>query len=271
MLKKIIILLFLLLNIPCISIAEGDSAGILVTPTRIQIDGRDRTSSVFIVNNGQKAGNYSVEIVNRRMDDDGKFSDVKDDKLDNELFADDLVRISPRRFRLEPKGYQNIRILVRKPADLKDGEYRSHLRLSIVPDDSDTQNMKVTNDGDENGDFSVAIKAKYSVNIPLIIRHGDLKADINISDMSVYKNANGKYEVSFIINRTGSRSAYGDITINDVNGELKKLGGISVYYPNNKRHLKILLDGDRNPVGSIQVIYKERDKNGLIAMAEKKL
>ena len=43
------------------------------------------------------------------------------------LSAADLVRYSPRQVELAPGEVQTVRIQIRKPEGLKDGEYHSHL------------------------------------------------------------------------------------------------------------------------------------------------
>lgn len=264
-LKLFVVISFIFVVCTSDSYAQQEGRpGLLVTPTRIVLEGRNRSTSVSLANNGNATAKYKVDLVEKRMNEDGSIVDV-DKPMAGELSAKDIIRISPRRFTMEPNGHQNIRILVRKPENLPAGEYRSHLNIAIVPDEDPQEAKKQT--GEES--LSILIKANFGVTIPVIIRHGDLSASGKINNISMVKEEGKQYAV-FSVLREGNKSLYGDINIKYTNTEgkefiLKSLGGIAVYAPNKKRDFKILLDipeGVKIGKGKIEVSYKEKEKEG---------
>lgn len=250
---------------------EEGKAGILVTPTRVVLEGKNRSASISLANNGNKEGNYKLEFVNKRMTESGGIVNA-DKAMEGELFADDILRISPRRVFLKPGDHQNIRILLRKPKDLPDGEYRTHLNFILAPDDDLTQreqdNKQKKNEQDST--LTISIRANFGVTIPVIVRNGNLSVAADMSDISLSKGEDGKPKILFTVNRNGGKSLYGDIKIIHMasGGKetmLKSLGGLAVYTPNKKRKFDIPLDLPdivdlKN--GRIDIIYQEKAEDG---------
>lgn len=237
--------------------------GLLVTPTRVILEGRNRSASVSIANNGNKVGSYRISLVNRRMSEDGSIS-VAEDVTEDDMFADQILRISPRRVTIEPGGHQSVRILARKPKDLPDGEYRSHLRFMVLPDE--TVSERERENSPEEG-LQIAIKANFGITIPVIIRHGNLDVSSDISDISLSKIEDVDY-LNFNISRNGEKSLYGDIEIKHIDNKgeetiIKTMGGLAVYTPNKVRQFKIPVETKANlKKGTIIVTYREKEKDG---------
>lgn len=267
------VLLILLLQFVFIypAYAQESGPGLLVTPTRAVMEGKTRSVAISLANNGNQPGTYMLSLVNKRMKEDGSLEDIKDhkDAKEGELFADDLLRISPRRVELNPGEHQRIRILARKPKDLADGEYRSHLYVLLSPPSNDD-----TGPSEADKKLSIKIQANFGVTIPVILRQGELVESGSISDIKLF-DKEGQKQVSFYINRSGTKSVYGDLRVNYKKaggGEyvLKNLGGLAVYTPNERRLVSMALDipdGLKIDKGTIEVTYtkKEDDGGGLIA------
>ena len=257
-----------------VAIAQ-EKPGLLITPTRVMIEGRNRSGAVSVANNGNVEGTYAISIVNRRMKEDGTIVQV-DEPIEGEKFADQMLRISPRRITLKPGEHQNIRILARKPAELEDGEYRSHMNFKIVSDEISEREKK--NEQQEDS-LTINIKANFGVTIPVIIRHGETSASSQINNVKLVSNEDNSKSVKFDINRLGNRSIYGNILVLYKNKEgkeyiLKSLGGLAVYTPNEKRAFNIKLDvpdGVSINSGTLEVQYKEKAKQGGKVLASKKI
>ncbi len=118
------------LTAPAIALAESI---LQVLPTRVVLEGPKRSMTVTLINRGDQDGNYRMFFRNIRANDNGEFSEVKE-AIEGELFADNMVRFSPRRITVPARSKQSIRVLLRKPPGLDTGEYRSHLMtLSTMP------------------------------------------------------------------------------------------------------------------------------------------
>ena len=231
------------------------AGGLLVAPTRLVFEGRTRAAYITLVNRGTERTTYRISVVERRMLEDGLF-EVAEEAQPGELFATDLIRYAPRRVVLEPKVPQTIRILVRKPRDLPAGEYRSHLRFLTIPDASIEQpadSPHIPGDG-----ISVRIRAVFGVTIPVIVRHGDIDADIAITDAEFQpagENAAGPVAgpvLTVRFARSGEKSVYGDVkvTLLGEDGEEQTIGlvrGMAVYSPNPSRTVRVPIDPNLAP------------------------
>jgi len=81
-----------------------------------------------------------------------------------------MVQFSPKRATLAPQEWQTVRVMVRKPKDLPEGEYRAQLKVSPVPGE------KTPNPQGNSENIAINIDIVFHVSIPIIIRHGKLDA-----------------------------------------------------------------------------------------------
>lgn len=255
--------------------AEG-RPGILVTPTRVVLEGRKRSEEISIANNGTTTGFYTISLNNKRMLEDGVLEKAEAPKED-EKFADKLIRISPRRVTLAPGEHQTIRLLVRKPSGLEEGEYRSHLTISASPQ-TDAEKKAQQEESNKDEALSIQIKANFGVSLPIIIRHGTLEAAANIEKLTTYYGEEDKkYHVNVTIARSGKRSLYGDLRITHTAKDgtktvLKNMLGVAIYTPNTKRVFDIVLDNTENVSlnsGVIEVEYSAKKDAGGALLAKK--
>lgn len=233
-----------------------------LTRTRVVLEGRDLNSSLTIVNTGTAAGTFRVELLNKRMTDDGKLV-AAGEPAPEDRFADALLRISPRRVVLEPGESQLLRILARIPPELAPGEYRSHLRVSLLPPDDPAESDSSA--GQEQ--LRIALRSEIGFNIPVIVRHGDLDASLSLSGLAFAPGEDGIPRLSFTLHREGTRSVYGDLEVEFTSSQgrkhvVKKMGGIAVYTPNTMRRFSLALDvpdGVTVAHGTLTVTYREGD------------
>lgn len=223
--------------------APGD---LLISPVRVVLEGRQRSAELTLVNRGEEAMTYRVEFENRRMLEDGRFEAVAEAR-EGELFADSMIRYAPRRITLEPGSPQTIRVLLRKPSDLAEGEYRSHLLFRAVPEASDSNSIEsLTDEGGQ--ELSIRLIPVYGVTIPVIVRQGDLNAQVKIADAKVMP-AEGQKEprLSILLERQGARSVYGNVAVRfagspEDEGLIGLIRGLAVYTPNKSRRVELPLD-----------------------------
>jgi P pilus assembly chaperone PapD len=253
---KYIYLALLLIIVPNTSYSQA----IVLNPNRIVFEGKDRKAQLTVNNPSDEEQTYRIQVLKKRMLENGKIVDL-DEPLEDEKFANKLIRYSPRTFTVPPKSSQVVRVSLRKPKDLEEGEYRSHMRVGVVP----KAKPPSINSDDK---VSINIQVNYGITIPLIVRHGDLDYKVSIGDTSVSKDEKGGYVLNTEFNREGSSSVYGDISILHKNSAgdtnvLKFLPGISVFYPTPKRTFSLPLTIPENvdiSSGSILVKYVPRDK-----------
>lgn len=248
-------------------------ANLLVYPTRLVFEGPQRAAQMDLNNTGNETATYRISLVNRRMSDTGEFTAVES-AGPGELFADGLVRFSPRQVVLPPGATQTVRVSVRKPADLSEGEYRSHLHFERVPDATGSENVE---NAGTPGELGVRLRMLVGVSIPVIVRHGATSAAVNLSGLALNRPAaGGQPSLSFILGRTGSRSVYGDLgaTFTPSGGTEQQIGkaaGVAVYTPNALRRGQLELHppaGVPLSRGTLRLTYRERPEAGGKVLAE---
>jgi len=262
-----------------LSAAQPALAGLMLYPTRVVLESKARSAQVELINNGNKPETYRIGIVNRRMTETGEIVAV-DKPQTGELFAADMLRYSPRQVTLQPGKSQTVRIMVRKPAGLAAGEYRSHLQFDRVADPEGAANLENLAKP-EKGEISIVLQALVGVSIPVIVRHGETRVTATLTDLALEPEPGKDNEqlLSFTIKRDGTRSVYGDLvaTFTPAGGsplEVAKISGVAVYVPNALRKNKLpikLPKGVTLTKGSLTLRYLDRPEAGGKVMAEAKL
>jgi hypothetical protein len=222
--------------------------GFVLTPTRIVFEGRRRAATLTLANTGTSPATYRVTLVRMRMSMIGKIAPV-DAPQAGEAFADTLVRYSPRQFEVAPRSSQVVRIQLRKPVDLPEGEYRSHLLIQEMPRPAGSAETSPTDDPSEPG-VQVRLTPVFGTAIPVIVRHGNVAAGVSFADFYFRPalSAQDRPSVSFAVVRTGNRSVYGDLECVSLSDPRKprvvgRMRGIAVYTPNSERWVGIPLEG----------------------------
>ncbi|TNF91324.1 MAG: molecular chaperone [Gammaproteobacteria bacterium] len=221
------------------------ATNLMVTPTRVVFEQRDRTAQVTLVNRGSETGDFRISFIRQDMTEAGNFEPVPEDE--DGLFADKMVRFSPRQVRLPPGQSQVIRLMLRKPRDLADGEYRSHMLFQALPPPTSSSVENVAKNLPED-EIKIELIPIVGVSIPVIVRHGKLDSEITLSDARILSNAaaEGSPAIAVTINRDGNRSAYGDLraTFTPSDGDpivVAQANGVAVYANIDKRRFQMPL------------------------------
>ena len=204
------------------AMAAGD---LLVAPTRVVLEG-PRGTEVFLNNVGQETATYRISVVLKRMLASGDLEDVATEAANvREQATLNMISYAPRRVTLPPNQPQAIRISVRPPADLADGEYRAHILFRAIPD-TVAPAAAVPARG-----VSISLTPIYGVTIPIIVRKGSLKATAAISDAHMLRDTKDGPALAFTLSRSGDRSTYGRIRVTKpgVGKPLFEARGIAVY------------------------------------------
>jgi len=250
-------------------------SNLLVTPTRVVFEGRERSAQVTLLNQGTASGNFRITFIRQNMTEDGSFVPVKEGETGK--FSDEMIRYSPRQVTLEPGQPQVIRLLLRKPRNLEEGEYRSHMLFQALPNPKESNVEQLRKKGNKDG-ITVELLPIVGISIPVIIRHGKLSSSVTLSDVKVTRpeNNNGKPGLSLLMSRTGNASVYGDfkVVFTSQGKEPIIVGqvvGVAVYTPNPSRRFLIPLQlppDFKLANGEVHVMFTESGKSeetGLLA------
>ena len=162
---------------------------------RIYLDDNQRDSTFLLSNSEATSQECNLFLHHYNYNDQGKLFEYEDQQVPKNS-AKDWLRFSPKHFILTPTNSQKVRFSLRRKVKAKAAEYRSFLVVDCgVEKKNTTQHL-------------VNIKPKLIHNVPIIVRVGKLKVDVEFSDITVNNDV-----VKFKLKRKGNRSIYGDIAL----------------------------------------------------------
>lgn len=237
--------------------AQGD---LLVAPTRVVLDGA-RGTQVILSNIGSEEATYRIGLELRRMTEEGRLVPVeKIDADDKEEAALGMIRYAPRRIALPPGQPQAVRLAARPGADLPDGEYRVHMSFKAIP-----RPQEVTEEDTQADGVSFRLIPIYGITIPVIVRHGQVEAQVALTQPSIIQGEDGP-ELAMTIERSGESSIYGSLrAVKPGLGEpIDLAGGIAVYPEIGTRQVRIKLTEEQAARlrGRVRMEYRELEENG---------
>ena len=247
-------------------------AELMLNPTRVVIGKNQRAAQVELINDGGEVASYRISIVNRRMSESGKFTTI-DTPGPGEQFAGPMLTFSPRQVTLEPGTAQVVRLMVRKPEGLAEGEYRSHLQFEKLPE------PKAADSATADQHIGVVLTTLIGASIPVIVRHGATAATAALTQLALAPPAAGREaQLAFRIERSGNASVYGDLAASFIasggTGTELLLGsasGVAVYSPNPFRQAALVLQAPAGAVlahGRLHLTLRERPEAGGKLLAE---
>lgn len=240
------------------ALAQGD---LLVAPTRIVINNAG-SAEVVLSNIGTQPATYRISAELRRMGEDGDFTEVAEaDANATEKAALGMISFAPRRITLLPGQPQAVRISIRPPEGLPDGEYRVHLNFRATP-------PAVQADPAEAGAPATGVTIKlipvYGITIPVFVRRGRLDVSASLANPQLIRSASGAF-VELDVNRTGARSVYGELIGKAADGTvLFDLRGVAVYPEVGTRKVRAPVPSEllAKARGRVTIEYRELPENG---------
>ena len=267
-----VLLLALAALLPLPALAE-----LMLNPTRVVFAKNQRAAQVELINDSMEVASYRISIVNRRMSETGEFITI-DTPGPGQQFAGPMLTFSPRQVTLQPGTAQVVRLMVRKPEGLAEGEYRSHLQFEKL----DAEAPAAATSGAESGSVSgqnigVVLKTLIGASIPVIVRHGASAASATLTQLDLAPAAPGKArQLAFRIERSGNASVYGDLAASftphgGAELQLASASGVAVYTPNEFRQAALALKAPPGMAlahGQLRLTLRERPEAGGKLLAE---
>ena len=248
--------------------AQGN---LIIHPKRIVFDGKKKIEKLVLSNSGKDSAVYNISFIEYKMNEDGELLSVEKEE-ENLRFATPYVRLYPRIVKLGPNESQILKVQMYNTEHIADGEYRSHLYFRA---EQEKTALGTATEAKE-ALVSVKLEAIFGISIACIIRKGEDKTYLSISDISYSKSKDQENFLAFKLNRTGNMSAYGDFVITYVtpNGRLYEVGtvkGIGLYLPGTARTMKVTLNTPSNvdfKGGSFKVVFTENESKKILAEAD---
>ncbi|MGH1456976.1 MAG: hypothetical protein ACRBDI_09365 [Alphaproteobacteria bacterium] len=183
---------------------HNSSASILITPTQVVLEDRDRFAVVTLVNNGREVKSYEIGWKAMEMiGGNGGYKDAEYGEGDFDLSQ--YIVFSPRRVTLVPGAKQKIRLALRRPESIPDGDYHTHLMFKSLPNVVDDTLVALEKD---HAEASVRINVNYT--IPVVLRVGQADYSASIGQMEMVRNTqSGALEAKIPVVRDGKYSVLG--------------------------------------------------------------
>ncbi len=216
--------------------AAGD---LLVAPTRVIFERAARTADVTLTNIGEVAATYRISLEIKRMTADGQLVDIAEPNEIDKL-TQNMIRFAPRKILLTPSQPQQIRLSLRKPENLADGEYRVHMLFRAIPEEGIEQ-LAAQNAPTQA--ISIQLRPIYGITIPIFVRQGNIDSRPAIKSVE-QKLVDGRPMLAVTLTRDGQKSIYGALKITQA-GAKQPVGyirGVAVYPEVTSRTVLVPID-----------------------------
>lgn len=231
-------------------------ASLMISPTRLAFEERDRAAHITIINTSDETKTYRLDLVDIMQTEQGGIkSELAPEDRAKIFSAKDMIRFSPRQVTLGAGETQRVRLSVRKPANLPEGEYRSHLSITELPPPERVDNQD---------NVQIRLHILMSFTIPVFIRNGDVNVSAKIQSprllLPTHEDKNAYLALDLA--RTGNYSTFGSIKVEwrpnqqSAYTELTFLNSVAVYREISKReNIKIRLEPGQVKQGWYRVSY----------------
>lgn len=209
-------------------------ADLLISPTRVAFLERDRTHQVTLINNGTERRTYRIEWVEQTLLPAGGY---KQEVPEGFKSASPFLRYSPKQVSLGPGERQIIKLLLRKPQDFADGEYRSHLKFVALPPESEIEQV--------TAGIAMKLDAFLSYSIPIVIRQGSVDRLPNIEQVNFFRDSNNKAQIRVDMKKDVSVGFVGNViasfkTSDGNETEIARLNSVNFFHEQNARQLQLV-------------------------------
>ena len=222
-----------------ICMSQSVNANLLVSPTRLAFEGKDRVKDLILINVTETTRSYRIEWQENTTDERGEYSVIVPSDLS--FAASNFIRYSPRQVTLKPGERQIIKLMLRRKSNMDLAEYRSHLKITALPPQSDSKkNNRVS---EKQGiDFKIDVLTSYT--LPIIVRTKPIVSKVKIDSVSINvdENKNAFFEID--LRKQGMTSVTGELNVYwlDESGTETKVGilrGVNIFHENKRRLINI--------------------------------
>lgn len=189
--------------------AQMEGSVLFVAPHRLIITPGQQADTIAVSNKSDRERRYDLSLIDQIMTETGVTKRIENGSF--EYSVKKMVRYTPRRFTLKPGESQVVRVVVKRPSDLSDGDYHSHLLFREVPLSRKDKEKLQEERALAEKTVSFEIRTLYGIAVPIVVQHGKIASDIGMDSVSLGA-ANGKKQVSIAFSRSGNAEASGKLS-----------------------------------------------------------
>jgi len=211
MVKQLLEKAFCLLMLGWLVSVPAAFAEMLISPTRAAMDTSNPSAVLILRNTSDGARTYRLSWEDKRINANGDYEMIEDGEAWPS--AAEMVRFSPRQITVGPQENQTVRLSFRPPSGLAPGEYRSHLRLQVIAEESEPSGVMELSDTGQDG-IGIKLFMQMSFSIPVIVRHEVSMPEVSISKVDVVRaTGNGNMALAITLDREGDSSSFGNLVV----------------------------------------------------------
>jgi len=278
---KVLLRCFLLMAVFVSAFAivpKSAQAQLLITPLQVVIEGRERSKQIILVNTGKQTNTYRIEWQQlKQVDGPGGYLVDEEYAEGDNRFLQNFAVFSPRQITIAPGEKQTVRVAVRRPAELAEGEYKSHLKFHIISAPVGGGKNGEFNPNLNEGEINIGIQVRASYSIPIIYRVGSHDVDVEIGQPSFnISERTGFMNVQIPLFRDGLHGVIGEVQVHHTpnNGEkfyVGALGNANLFPEISQRNVNISSQIQGLAPGTMSVVFKkiEGDMGEHVVLSEK--
>lgn len=240
-------------------------ADLMIMPVRVVFKDRDRMKSITLANTSEKEAIFRFSFYHQKQNENGSYTNLPEAPGPYDLSK--MLIFSPRQVDLPARGKQAVRLSVRRPENIPDGEYRTHMRMQRLSGNAESSGR---------GGPAVGVAINVGFSIPVMLRKGTYDSTAKISNFKFIPSPDGAKpaKVRFDLNRTGKYSTLGRVLIfwTPVGGKEQQVGirnSVNIFPEINVRHMDIDLQDAGISGGKLRVIFEGDDADEGIKFDEK--
>lgn len=231
---------------------------IMIMPVYAVFSDRSRNEDITLVNTSNEEAVFRLGWAYQRQNEDSTYTQ-QDTPIDPAFDFQKSVFFSPRQVTLPPGGKQNVRLSLRRPADLPDGEYHAHLRMQRL-----SPGETIIGGGAPRGEgVSIGLSVNIGFAIPVFVRIGKYDATASITDpVFIPAGKAGAFpKFQMYLDRTGKHGTMGKVEIfwTPPGGSEKKIGNlnnVNVFTEITRRRVQVTLTEKNVVGGTVRVVYE---------------
>ena len=182
--------------------AQGQGSILFVSPNRVTVEPDEKIQTITVNNRSDVERRYDIRVVDQVMNEQGSTQRMD---VGFKYSAKEMLRFVPKRFSLQPGERQTIRVMVRRPASLADGDYHSHMLFREIPLQRTADTPVGASAAGASG-ASFEIKTLYGLAIPVVVQSGAINSSISLMDVQMLKNPTGPV-LAVSLQRAGNAEA----------------------------------------------------------------
>lgn len=194
--------------------AHAANSGIMLDPLRVELRNGKRSAKVTVINISKtEPVGFTIRTQILRMDKEGA-SSVPQKLTKREAISMAMFRHSPRTAVIPPGGQQVVRIALRKPQNLPDGEYYAY--MDVKPFDVKKRQKatpKASQKTNDSSGLGLNINMLIGLRIPMVLRVGETSQKTSVVSIQKAQNKSGERGFFLTLTREGNQSSYTEVAI----------------------------------------------------------